>query len=93
MGEKKRVNQELTFCFLFRLTDVGSGDVSARVKVDADELALENEKWLVLVMIFIGFVSTHESGGVVVLDGLGVAESLQDGVGLQELLLELTLNS
>ena len=34
---------------------------------------------------------THESGRVVVLDGLGVSEGLEDGVGLQQLLLQFTL--
>lgn len=34
---------------------------------------------------------THKSGGVVVLDGLGVTEGLQDGVSLQKLLLQLPL--
>ena len=29
-----------------------------------------------------------EAGGVVVADGLGVAEGLQDGVGVEDLLLE-----
>lgn len=36
-------------------------------------------------------VCPYKSGGVVVLDGLCVAEGLQDGVGLQQLLLQLTL--
>lgn len=34
---------------------------------------------------------THESRGVVVLDGLCVSKSLQDGIGLQQLLLQLPL--
>lgn len=33
----------------------------------------------------------YKSGGVVVLDGLCVAEGLQDGVSLQQLLLQLAL--
>lgn len=36
-------------------------------------------------------VCPYKSGGVVVLDGLCVAEGLQDGVGLQQLLLQLAL--
>ena len=32
-----------------------------------------------------------ESRGVVILDGLGVAEGLEDGVGLQQLLLKFSL--
>lgn len=36
-------------------------------------------------------MGTYKSGGVVILDGLGVAESLQDGVGLQQLVLQLPL--
>ena len=35
--------------------------------------------------------NTYESGGVVILDSLGVSEGLEDGVGLQQLLLQLTL--
>ena len=34
---------------------------------------------------------THKSGGVVILDGLGISEGLHDGIGLQELLLQLPL--
>lgn len=30
---------------------------------------------------------THKSRGVVIFDGLGISEGLQDGIGLQELLL------
>ncbi len=36
---------------------------------------------------------SYESGRVVVLDGLGVAEGFEDGIGLQQLLLQLTLRS
>lgn len=36
-------------------------------------------------------MGTYESGGVVILDGLGVAESLQDWVGLQQLVFQLPL--
>lgn len=31
---------------------------------------------------------THEAGGVVVPDGLGIAEGLQGGVGLDDLVLQ-----
>ena len=34
---------------------------------------------------------THESGRVVILDRFGVAEGLEDRIGLQELLLQLAL--
>ena len=36
---------------------------------------------------------THESGGVVVFDGLGISERLEDGVGLQKLLFQLSLQN
>lgn len=36
---------------------------------------------------------SYESRGVVVLDGLGVAEGFEDGIGLQQLLLQLALRS
>lgn len=38
-----------------------------------------------------GSIKSYESGGVVVFDGLGVSKSFQDGVGLQQLLLQLPL--
>lgn len=34
---------------------------------------------------------THKSRGVIIFDGLGISEGLQDGIGLQELLLQLPL--
>lgn len=34
---------------------------------------------------------THKSGGIVIFDGLGIPKGLQDGVGLQELFLQLPL--
>jgi len=39
-----------------------------------------------------GSTESYKSGGVVVLDRLGVAKGLEDGVGLQQLLLQLPLD-
>ena len=41
---------------------------------------------------FQNFISTHKSGRVVVLNSLCVSKGLQDWVGLQQLLLQLTLS-
>lgn len=38
-------------------------------------------------------VCSYKSRGVVILDSLCVAEGLQDGVGLQELFLQLALRN
>ena len=37
------------------------------------------------------YMNTYESGRVVILDRLGVAEGLEDRIGLQQLLLQLAL--
>ena len=42
-------------------------------------------------LVYLREASSYESGGVVVLDRLGVAERLQDGIGLQQLPLKLPL--
>ena len=34
---------------------------------------------------------THKSGGVVILDGFGIAECFQNGVSLQQLVFKFTL--
>lgn len=77
--------------------DVGPDNVSGHVKVEFDEFALRTEEWTTVTATAttertgsqhaaIGCM-THKSRGVVVLDGLCVSKSLQDGVSLQELLL------
>ena len=35
---------------------------------------------------------TYKTGGVVILDGLGIAKGLEDGVGLEQLRLQLSLS-
>lgn len=79
--------------------DVGPDNVSGHVKVEFDEFALRTEESTTATVTAtvttertgsqhaaIG-CRTHKSRGVVVLDGLRVSKSLQDGVSLQQLLL------
>ena len=44
-----------------------------------------------LIVEYKSKIKTHKAGGIIVFNGLGVSESLQDGVGLQELFLQLPL--
>lgn len=85
--------------------DVRPNDVSVHVKVDPDEFALQKSNQSQLEKkkkkrghwrgrrVYETFMSvlSYKSRRVVVLNGLCVAEGLQDGVCLQQLLLQLSL--
>ncbi len=63
--------------------DVGSGNVARSVEIDSDEFTLSEKKRIGIIELQVSLQQTYETGRVVVLDSLGIAESFQDRIGLK----------
>lgn len=73
--------------------DVGSGNVARSVEIDSDEFTLsEKRERIGIIELQVSLQQTYETGRVVVLDSLGIAESFQDRIGLKKLLLQFSLH-